>query len=196
MVLDKQRLENANKVLASCMHGKTLTEINLSDYGGRITLKFTPLQECDGLTDFSSCLLTIDDDWSTSDKNNPNVLAGLSDQLQKEVAKDPESPKYMMDCVLHASDLLRLYLVLGCLRVETATIGEDASLTINMNQGIEINVLGCKNQKNDTDDDSWLLEVEKEGQASALTQPIAYSFAGDQDGELSGFWETSSLGTA
>lgn len=189
MVLDRQRLEAANKALARCMQGKTLTEIALSEYGGHITLKFTPLQECESLTDFSSCLLTIDDDWSTSDKNNPNVLAELSDQLQKKVAKDPESPKYMMDCVLHASDLLRLYLVLGCLRVETATIGEDASLTITMDQGIAIHVLGYKNQKNDTDDDSWLLEVEKEGQASPLTQPIAYSFAGDQDGELSGYWE-------
>lgn len=196
MALDRQRLEDANRVLASCMHGKTLTKITLAEHGGQITLKFTPLQEYDSLTDFSSCLLTIDDDWSTSDKNNPNALAELSNQLQKEVAKDPESPKYMMDCVLHASDLLRLYLVLGCLRVKNASIGEDASLKITMDQGIEINVLGYRNLKNDTDEDSWLLEVEKEGQASPPPQPIAYSFAGDQDGELSGFWETSSLGTA
>jgi hypothetical protein len=78
------------------------------------------------------------------------------------------------------------------LRVEKATIGEDASLTITMDQGIAIQALGYKNQKNDTDDDSWLLEVQKEGQASSLTQPIAFSFAGDQDGELSAYWETDS----
>jgi hypothetical protein len=189
MALDRQRLEDANRVLASCMQGKTLTEITLAEHGGHITLKFTPLQEYDSLIDFSNCILTIDDDWSSSDKKNPKVLAELSEQLQEEVAKEPASPKYMPDCVLHASDLLRLYLVLGCLRVEKAIIGEDASLTITMDQGIAIHVLGYKNQKNDTDDDSWLLEVEKEGLASPLTQPITYSFAGDQDGELSGYWE-------
>ena len=190
MVLDKQRLEHANRILAGCMHGKTLTEITLTEYGGHITLKFSPLQEYDSLTDFANCILTIDGDWSTSDKNNPKVLAELCGQLQEEVAKEPASPKYMTDSALHASDLLRLYLVLGCLRVENASIGEDASLTITMDQGIAIHVLGYKNQKNDTDDDSWLLEVEKEGQASLLTQPIAFSFAGDQDGELSGYWDT------
>ena len=190
MVLSKQHLEHANIALAGCMNGKTLTEIRLAEYGGRITLKFIPLQESDKLTDFSNCILTIDGDWSTSDKNNPKVLAELCGQLQEEVAKEPASPKYMTDSALHASDLLRLYLVLGCLRVENASIGEDASLTITMDQGIAIHVLGYKNQKNDTDDDSWLLEVEKEGQASLLTQPIAFSFAGDQDGELSGYWDT------
>jgi hypothetical protein len=79
--------------------------------------------------------------------------------------------------------------VLGCLRVEKATVGEDASLTITMDQGIAIQVLGYKNKKNDSDGDSWLLEAEKEWQASPPTQPIAYSFAGDQDGELSGYWD-------
>ena len=190
MVLDRQRLEAANKALARCMQGKTLTEITLSEYGGHITLKFSPSREYDSLTDFSNCILTIDGDWSTSDKNNPKVLAELSGQLQKELAKEPASPKYITDCALHASDLLRLYLVLGCLRVKNASIGEDASLKITMDQGTAIHVLGYKNQKKDTDDDSWLLEVEKEGQASAPTRPIACSFAGDQDGKLSGYWDT------
>lgn len=190
MVLSKQHLEHANMALAGCMNGKTLTEIRLAEYGGRITLKFIPLQESDKLTDFSNCILTIDGDWSTSDKNNPKVLAELSGQLQKEIEKEPERPKYIADCVLQASDLLRLYLVLGCLRVEKATIGEDASLTITMDQDIAIHVVGYKNQKDDTDDDSWRIEVEKERQASSRTQPIAFSFAGDQDGELSGYWES------
>lgn len=189
MGLDRQKLENANRMLASCMQGKTLTQITLAEYGDHTTLKFTPLQEYDSLIDFSNCILAINDDWSSSDKKNPKVLAELNGQLNKTIAKEPASPKYMPDCALHASDLLRLYLVLGCLRVEKATIGEDASLTITMDQGIAIHVLGYKNQKNDTDENSWLLEVEKEGQASPLTQPIAYSFAGDQDGELSGYWE-------
>lgn len=106
MVLDKQRLEHANRILASCMHGKTLTEITLTEYGGHITLKFSPSQEYDSLTDFSNCILTIDGDWSTSDKNNPKVLAELSGQLQKEIEKEPERPIYIADCLLQASDLL------------------------------------------------------------------------------------------
>lgn len=189
MVLDRQKLDNANRALASRMQGKTLTDIHLSEYGGRIILGFRPLQNLDSLTDFSEIRLTIDDVWSTSDNANPVVLSELTGKLQREVEKEPAKPKYMKDCVLHASDILRLYLLLGCLSVHEAIIGEDASLRIAMDQGIEIYLAGYRTQKIDSDEDSWLLEVERETKSESKIHPLEYSFAGDQDGQLSGYWE-------
>lgn len=189
MIPDRQRLDAANRLLASRMQGKTLTDINLSEYGGRIVLRFVPLQNLDSLADFSEIRLTIDDVWSTRDKNDPVVLSELSEKLQRVVENDPARPKYMNDCVLHSSDILRLYLSLGCLTVQEAVIGEDASLAITMDQGIEIHLLGYRTEKIESDEDSWMLEVQQESKIGEKFQPLEYSFAGNQDGELSGFWE-------
>ncbi|MFA6210245.1 MAG: hypothetical protein WCT03_04450 [Candidatus Obscuribacterales bacterium] len=58
-----------------------------------------------------------------------------------------------------------------------------------MDQRIEIHLLGYRTKKIDSDENSWMLEVQQESKVEAKIQPQEYSCCGNHDEELAVFWE-------
>jgi hypothetical protein len=173
-------LVGANKVAALWLQGKTLADIAITYFGHRVTLAFRP--EGANLPNYSDIRLKILQDWSVKDTTNPPVLTNLSRQLEEELDKQI----YITECVSHAPDIIRLFLMVGSVDVECVQIGADASLIVRLSNGVEIHVAGCPASPDIYDEEAWSLEVESVKEGSPFALNYSARIFVNEDGQLDG----------